>query len=272
MNYHEITVNKPITYYRLPNETFKIEYSGMEEEMNLQSKSITIEQNGTQIITPDENYQGLENVTINTNVQPPLETKSLNLTQPGQQTITPSEGYYGIGSLYLTYSEYELQERNIDITENGQYEITPTNEYGGLKKVNLNCNVQNVQTTPSDEFYIQEVKINNANNYIKINNINAYLIPLTTTTAIEKGILIQIQSNQIKKVYMYNTQPDTINGQTGWYLATNDPTNYITPDNQNITFYTTENQIYIQNELTTRVEYNKIEYPDNYLNIINLIN
>ncbi len=92
----------------------------------LQSKEVTITENGTTNVTADAGYDGLSNVGITTNVQPNLESKSRLITTNGTIAITPTEGKDGMSSV------------NITTIVNGASEyynttLKPTSANGGLK-------------------------------------------------------------------------------------------------------------------------------------------
>ena len=76
----------------IPANTFDTEIESISGGKEEQSKSVTITQNGTQTVTPDEN-KTLSSVEITTNV--PLkeeQVKSVTITQNGSSTVTPDEG------------------------------------------------------------------------------------------------------------------------------------------------------------------------------------
>ena len=72
-------------------------------EVNLQSKSVTINENGSTSFTPDANFMGLSKIDITTNVElnPVLETRNEEITENGSYKFTPGPAYDGIGNLDL---------------------------------------------------------------------------------------------------------------------------------------------------------------------------
>ena len=60
--------NKKGTTDTIPASNFDTEIESIETDPNLQNKSITITENGTQTIIPDTDYDGLSNVEVITNV------------------------------------------------------------------------------------------------------------------------------------------------------------------------------------------------------------
>lgn len=82
---------------------------------NLQSKSITITENGTQTITPDEGYDGINNIEVNTDVEPNLQEKTIEINDEYMLDIIPDEGFYGLSKISIKvnpnkYSAYRMVE------------------------------------------------------------------------------------------------------------------------------------------------------------------
>ena len=69
---------------------------------DLQTKSVTVTQNGSSQITPDTGYDGLTKVNLTTNVQPTNQTKSLTITENGTTSISPDLGYDGLSEVEIT--------------------------------------------------------------------------------------------------------------------------------------------------------------------------
>ena len=89
-------------------------------EVNLQTKSVTINENGSTSFTPDDNFMGLSKIDITTNVElnPVLETRSEQITENGSYKFTPSPDYDGIGNLDLVV--------NVDVNDPTRVESSKT--------------------------------------------------------------------------------------------------------------------------------------------------
>lgn len=68
----------------------------------LQDKSVTVTTNGTQNITADSGYDGLNSVALTTNVEPNNQSKEVTITTNGTTTITPDTGYDGLDKVEIT--------------------------------------------------------------------------------------------------------------------------------------------------------------------------
>ena len=73
----------------------------IEPEYDIQSKSVTIQNNTTTTISPDTGYL-LSGVTVTTDVQPKLEILTETVTLNGTTTYTPSTGKDGFSSVEIT--------------------------------------------------------------------------------------------------------------------------------------------------------------------------
>ena len=106
-------------------------------EVNLQTKSVTINENGSTSFTPDDNFMGLSKIDITTNVElnPVLETRNEQITENGSYKFTPSPNYDGIGNLDLVV--------NVDVNDPTKVESSKT-AYPSFE--------QDVTVTPSAGF------------------------------------------------------------------------------------------------------------------------
>ena len=75
-----------------------------EKDIRLQDISVTIKENGTRIFTPAAGFDGIGQITINTEVPETgrLEYKEVDYTQNGEYTIQPSPEYDGISSVAVS--------------------------------------------------------------------------------------------------------------------------------------------------------------------------
>ena len=131
----------------IPANTFDTEIESISGGKEEQSKSVTIIQNGTQTVTPDEN-KTLSSVEITTNVpQKPEQTKSVTITQNRTQTVTPDEGKV-LSSVEITTNvpQKPQQSKSVTITQNGSSIVTP-DEGKALSSVNITTNVIEAPTT-----------------------------------------------------------------------------------------------------------------------------
>lgn len=88
-------------YINLYNESLFGDGGG-DTPANIQPvKSVTITQNGTTSVAPDAGFDGLEGVSIETNVAPKLQTKSVNVTQNGTTSVAPDARFDGLSKVYF---------------------------------------------------------------------------------------------------------------------------------------------------------------------------
>ena len=149
-------------------------------DIKLQTKEVTITENGSKTVVPDENFDGFTKVNITTNVNPDLEDKSVQITENGEYnynasapyygignfnvkvnveipvessktvnpsfvedvTVLPSEGFDAMSSVIVKKAEANLEDKNVEITENGDYNYTTSAPYNGIGNVNVKVNVQ----------------------------------------------------------------------------------------------------------------------------------
>ena len=128
----------------------------------LQSKSVNITENGNTQVSPDTGYDGLSNVSINTNVQPTLQTKSVNITENGNTSVSADTGYDGLNSVVInTNVTPTLQSKSVNITQNGNTQVLADTGYDGLSSVFISVNVSSGGGIPM------------VNNITELNNLTA---------------------------------------------------------------------------------------------------
>ena len=117
--------------------TFDAGYSGLQEVevvVNLpsdivnQTKNVLITGNTAVTLTYDQGYTGLESVGIIVNVPDNKQSKSLNITANTATTITYDQGYTGLEQVSVSVDVPDPEQTALTATTNGDY--TPSGYYG----------------------------------------------------------------------------------------------------------------------------------------------
>lgn len=110
------------------------------------SKTVNINTNGTQTISPDNGYDVVEQVVVNTNVQPNLQEKTVDVLLSDTSTnIRPDSGFDGMSSVTVNHPPVESNTA-YTATSNGSYTIHPSEGFDATTSVNLTVNVTNPPT------------------------------------------------------------------------------------------------------------------------------
>ena len=139
-------------------------------EIKNENKAVTITENGTEIVTYDPaEYTGLGIVQINTEVKGGLiqDPVRLDITENGNYDVRPDENYDGLSEVSVTVNvQPELEAKTVDSSTTSQ--VVTTNKYG-LSSVTVNPYVLDektvdsstvVQVVTSDEDGLKQVTIN----------------------------------------------------------------------------------------------------------------
>lgn len=86
----------------IPAANFDTEILNLPSQGVYQQKTINITQNGSQTVTPDTDYDAIDELIINTNI--PLQTRNYTFTQNTTTTLTPEQGYAGFDEVGITIS------------------------------------------------------------------------------------------------------------------------------------------------------------------------
>lgn len=162
---------------------------------NLQTKSLTVSQNGIQTISPDSGYDGLLSVNLTTDVPDPSnieEVRTFSVTSPTSTNILPSTGYDAMSRVFLQYN-VPHQSKTITINSNGTTNIYPDNGYYGLTGVTVKTNVSAQHTVPKLR-YICFSNSFNMGTYIDISTKTFIHRSSSTTVEIPDGRTIVVLS------------------------------------------------------------------------------
>lgn len=135
-----------INHYVMENDfecAFATQSKDAPHELVIQdSKTVSITENGSHTILPDDSYDGVAEIIANVNVQPNMQQKTV--TENGE--VVPDTGYTGLSKVIVDVVP-PLQEKTV--TENG--EVTPDSEYYGLSKVDVEIPIETGKTLTVNE-------------------------------------------------------------------------------------------------------------------------
>ena len=127
--------------FQLRLNQMTLDAASLDHDVEVQSKSVTITENGTTEITPDDGYV-LSSVNVDVNVPTkPEQVKSVAITENGTTTVTPDDGYV-LSSVNVDVNVplKPEQVKSVAITENGTTTVTPDDGHV-LSSVNVDVNV-----------------------------------------------------------------------------------------------------------------------------------
>lgn len=81
-------------------QNFESEIGSISTAKEGQEKSVTITENGTTEVLPDDGYDGLDKVTINVQVSPTIQEKRVSPTTEAQEVV-PDTGYDGLSKVTI---------------------------------------------------------------------------------------------------------------------------------------------------------------------------
>ena len=131
------TIKTPPNYDGIKEVNLKIDVPPKTEDMLVK----LINQNGQQSFFPEPNHT-FNQVSITTDVRPPLQTLTHTFTNNGNYILKPDENHYGLKEVNTTINvQPALQSKNISIQENTTTTYTPDSNYSGFSEITITTNI-----------------------------------------------------------------------------------------------------------------------------------
>ena len=191
-------------------------------EVNLQTKSVTINENGSTSFTPDVNFMGLSKIDITTNVElnPVLETRSEEITENGSYKFTPGAAYDGIGNLDLVV--------NVDVNDPTKVEssktaypsfeqdvtVTPSVGFDAMGTVIVKKAEPNLQDKTVDKASTSEIVLRADAGYQGLGTVTVAPIKTTTVTADPSTNVQEFSANTENNEYITNVTVNPVGTKT----------------------------------------------------------
>ena len=191
-------------------------------EVNLQTKSVTINENGSTSFTPDDNFMGLSKIDITTNVElnPVLETRSEQITENGSYKFTPGAAYDGIGNLDLVV--------NVDVNDPTKVEssktaypsfendvtVTPSEGFDAMGTVIVKKAEPNLQDKAVDKASTSEIVLRADAGYQGLGTVTVAPIKTKTVSADPSTNVQEFSANTEVNEYITSVTVNPVNARS----------------------------------------------------------
>ena len=186
-------------------------------EVNLQSKSVTINENGSTSFTPDANFMGLSKIDITTNVElnPVLETRNEEITENGSYKFTPSPAYDGIGNLDLVVNVPEQTKVESSKTAYPSFEqdvtVTPSVGFDAMGTVIVKKAEPNLQDKTVNKASTSEVVLRADAGYQGLGTVTVAPIKVKTMSFDPSTNVQEFSANTENNEYITNVTVNPVN-------------------------------------------------------------
>lgn len=113
-------------YWSIPEGSLNISANGTYDVITKASAIVNVPNpsTGSLSITENGTYDVTEKASAVVSVSPSLQAKTTTISQNGSQIITPDSNYDGLSAVNLTISVPNPSTGSLEITENGTYDVT----------------------------------------------------------------------------------------------------------------------------------------------------
>ena len=186
-------------------------------EVNLQSKSVTINENGSTSFTPDANFMGLSKIDITTNVElnPVLETRNEEITENGSYKFTPGPAYDGIGNLDLVVNVPEQTKVESSKTAYPSFEqdvtVTPSVGFDAMGTVIVKKAEPNLQDKTVNKASTSEVVLRADAGYQGLGTVTVAPIKVKTMSFDPSTNVQEFSANTENNEYITSVTVNPVN-------------------------------------------------------------
>ena len=181
-------------------------------DVKLQSKSVTITENGSKTLFPDSNYTGFSQVNITTNVvnNPVLEDKNVEIIENGDYSFIPGPTYDGIGNFRLkvnveTHEPIQVQPvKTAYPSFENDVTVVPSEGYEAMSSVIVKKAEPNLQDKAVDKASTSEIVLRADVGYQGLGTVTVAPIKTKTVTADPSTNVQEFSANTEVNEYITN--------------------------------------------------------------------
>ena len=188
-------------------------------DVKLQSKSVTITENGSKTLFPDSNYTGFSQVNITTNVvnNPVLEDKNVEIIENGDYSFIPGPTYDGIGNFRLkvnveTHEPIQVQPvKTAYPSFENDVTVVPSEGYEAMSSVIVKKAEPNLQNKTVNKASTSEIVLRADAGYQGLGTVTVAPIKTKTVTAEPSTNVQEFSANTEVNEYITNVTVNPVN-------------------------------------------------------------
>ena len=192
-------------------------------DIKLQSKSVTITENGSKTLFPDGNYDGFSQVNIKTNVasvNPVLEDKSVEISENGDYRFTPGPAYDGIGNFRLKVNVESYDPIPVESVKTAypsfenDVTVVPSEGYEAMSSVIVKKAEPNLQDKTVDKASTSEIVLRADEGYQGLGTVTVAPIKTKTVSADPSTNVQEFSANTENNEYITNVTVNPVGTKT----------------------------------------------------------
>ena len=191
-------------------------------DVKLQSKSVTITENGSKTLFPDSNYTGFSQVNITTNVanNPVLEDKNVEIIENGDYSFIPGPTYDGIGNFRLkvnveTHEPIQVQPvKTAYPSFENDVTVVPSEGYEAMSSVIVKKAEPNLQDKTVDKASTSEIVLRADAGYQGLGTVTVAPIKTKTVSADPSTNVQEFSANTEVNEYITNVTVNPVGTKT----------------------------------------------------------
>ena len=192
-------------------------------DIKLQSKSVTITENGSKTLFPDGNYDGFSQVNIKTNVasaNPVLEDKSVEISENGDYRFTPGPAYDGIGNFRIKVNVESYDPIPVESVKTAypsfeqDVTVVPSDGYEAMSTVIVKKAEPNLQDKNVDKASTSEIVLRADEGYQGLGTVTVAPIKTKTVSADPSTNVQEFSANTENNEYITNVTVNPVGTKT----------------------------------------------------------